>query len=267
MAEGHVEAAELFSIGTELTLGRIQDSNSFWMAGKLAELGVTTKRITVLPDDLDDIVGTLAAAIERGTGLIVITGGLGPTPDEQPVEALCGLAGCSASPRDEILDDYMRRRGVSRHELSEGLVKMASAPLTATVTPNPAGWAPCIRMDFGKTAVYALPGPPMEMQAVFDAYVAPFVQGSVSGRSLCARLSVEMFESEVSPLMQDVMRLSEGVYLKAYVALRNGAEHGLPVDIVARGASELEARERLDRALLLFTGMVRAQGRDVAPVS
>ena len=267
MSEGQVETAELFSIGTELTLGRIQDSNSFWMAGKLAELGVTTKRITVLSDDLDDIVETLGAALQRGTGLIIITGGLGPTPDDQTVEALCALAGCSASPHDEILHDYIRRRGVARHELSAGLVKMASAPLNATVTPNPAGWAPCIRMDFGKAAVYALPGPPMEMQAVFNAYVAPFVKESVSGRALCARLKVEMFESEVSPLMQDVMRLSEGVYLKAYVALRNGTDHGLPVDIVARGASESEARERLDRALLLFTAMVRAQGRDVAPVS
>jgi len=259
-----VLTAELFSIGTELTLGRIQDTNSFWMAARLSEMGVQTRRITVLADDLDDIVSALGASIERRTGLMIITGGLGPTPDDRTVEAICRLTGRSAIVYDNIVEEYMERRFISRSEVSEGLLKMATAPERADAQPNPAGWAPCIRLDLGETTLFVLPGPPREMEAVFTTHVAPYLAGRLTRRSHSLRVFVDMYESEVSPFMEEVMRRCEGVYLKAYVALRVGDRHGLPVDIVASGDDEESSLNRLRDAEILFAELVHAHGKNIS---
>src|SRR5207247_10383630 len=76
---------ELFAIGTELVLGRIQDTNSYWMAQRITELGGNLRRVTQLVDDLDQITEALSDSLRRGTGIIITTGGLGPTPDDLPV--------------------------------------------------------------------------------------------------------------------------------------------------------------------------------------
>src|SRR5438067_13321024 len=81
-------AIELFAIGTELVLGRIQDTNSHWMAQRIAELGGNLRRVTQLVDDLDDIVDALRDSLQRGAGMIITSCGLGPTPDDLTVEAL-----------------------------------------------------------------------------------------------------------------------------------------------------------------------------------
>src|SRR5207244_11002017 len=80
---------ELFAIGTELVLGRIQDTNSYWMAQRIAELGGVVRRMTTLSDDLEDIVHALRDSIERGTETILTSGGLGPAPDDLTVDAIC----------------------------------------------------------------------------------------------------------------------------------------------------------------------------------
>src|SRR5947209_12695176 len=84
---------ELFAVGTELVMGRIYDTNSFWIAEQLAKLGTWPRRITCLPDDDAEIIGAFANAIERGTHIIVTTGGLGPTPDDRTIDCVCQLLG------------------------------------------------------------------------------------------------------------------------------------------------------------------------------
>jgi nicotinamide-nucleotide amidase len=256
--------AELFSVGTELTLGRIQDSNSFRMAGRLSELGVFTRRITVLSDDLDDVVDAFRSAMERGTDVIIASGGLGPTPDDRTVEALCLVAGRDSVIAEDIVEDYMQRRNVRREDISAGLLKMATIPRGADARTNPAGWAPCIRLDLERAAFFLLPGPPAEMDAVFTSHVVPFLASRLSGRTRSLRVVVDMFESEVSPLLEHVMERLPGVYLKAYVALRHGSGHGLPVDIVARGADETAAIALLRDAETLFARLVADQGKSVS---
>jgi nicotinamide-nucleotide amidase len=255
--------AELYSIGTELTLGRIQDTNSSWMATHLTELGVITRRITILSDDLEAIVDALQGSLDRQSDLVIASGGLGPTPDDRTVEALCLLTGRHSHVYENIVDDYMRRRNVPRDGISEGLLKMATAPANADVQANPAGWAPCIRLDLDPTSLFVLPGPPREMEAVFTTHIAPYLTCRLTRRTSSLRVVVDMYESEVSPLMEEVMRRSEDVYLKAYVALREGPQHGLPVDIVASGPDETIALNRLRAAEQLFADMVRAAGKAI----
>src|SRR5213593_2934386 len=116
------DAIEIFAIGTELVLGRIQDTNSFWMAQRIAELGGVVRRMTTLSDDLEDIVHALRDSIERGTEMILTSGGLGPTPDDLTVEAICRVVGRPSAVHEPTLEDYIRRRNLSgRDQISPGL--------------------------------------------------------------------------------------------------------------------------------------------------
>ena len=84
---------EIFSIGTELVMGRIQDTNAFWMAQELVDLGALMRRITVLSNDIDSILEALDKGGERHTDVVLTSGGLGPTPDDLTVQALSTLVG------------------------------------------------------------------------------------------------------------------------------------------------------------------------------
>src|SRR3954470_12616837 len=79
---------EVFSIGKELLIGQIQDSNSFWLAQQITSLGGVMQRISILDDDQPSIVQALRDAIGRGARTIITTGGLGPTPDDLTVPSI-----------------------------------------------------------------------------------------------------------------------------------------------------------------------------------
>jgi molybdenum cofactor synthesis domain-containing protein len=253
---------EIFAIGTELVLGRIQDTNSFWMAQRVAELGGSVRRMTTLTDDLDDIVRALKDSLARETSLIITSGGLGPTPDDLTVEAVCRVLGCRNSVHEPTLEDYIRRRNLSGpDQISPGLLKMATVPEGSDVFANPAGWAPCTVVPAGASRIVILPGPPRELEAVFQLYVAGLIASSTFNKSAALRVAVNMFESEVSPLLQEVMRRHPNTYLKAYVAMREAFEQGLPVDVVATGPDEAAAQHALQQAVATFSELVTARGK------
>jgi molybdenum cofactor synthesis domain-containing protein len=252
---------ELFSIGTELVMGRIQDTNAHWMAQEIAKVGGYLRRATMLPDDLDEIVLALREAIDRGTKILITTGGLGPTPDDLTVEAVARLTGVKPVADEFTLQDFMRRRNLTdRAQVTPGMVKMATVPEGSEVLQNPAGWAPCARLRIGGATLMILPGPPKEMVALFSRYVEGFISESYQTKIASVRVVVSMFESEVSPLLQEVMERHPNTYLKAYVALRHEG-HGMPVDIVARGEDPAAAQQLLDRALDLLGRLVTEKGK------
>ena len=138
-----IPAIEIFSIGTELVLGRIQDTNGHWIAQEIAKVGGILRRVTMIPDELNEIVLSLQEAVDRGSKIIITTGGLGPTPDDLTVEAISLLAGVNPVVDDFTVEDFMRRRNISdRGSVSPGMLKMATIPTGAKVFQNPAGWPP-----------------------------------------------------------------------------------------------------------------------------
>lgn len=253
---------ELFAIGTELVIGRIQDTNSFWMAQRIAELGGNLRRVTQLVDDLDQIVEALANSLGRGTGIIITTGGLGPTPDDLTVAAVARVLNRETVVDEATLDDYMRRRNLnSRDEISPGLRKMATVPAGSEVLQNPAGWAPCTFVRHEGGSIIIMPGPPKEMEAVFTLHVAGAIAAASEHKTAALRVVVNMHESEVSPLMQEVMARCPGCYLKAYVAMREAFESALPVDVVATGGDDAAARHALQEAVTCFSDLIQARGK------
>jgi len=256
-----VSPVEIFSIGTELLIGRIHDSNSFWLAQQLSELGATVGRITIVGDDAPTIVEALGDAVRRGARTVLTTGGLGPTPDDLTVACVATLVGVGTVVHGPVLADFARRRELPEAELSPALHKMAVVPEGAEVLLNPAGLAPCIRLRHGETTFLLLPGPPGEVQAVFDRYVREYFSGAAAGFRLARRVYVNMHEGELAPHARQVMDAVPGTYIKGYIALAN--QQRLPVDVVVSGADEAAAQRHLEEAVALLGTLIEGAGRQL----
>jgi molybdopterin-biosynthesis enzyme MoeA-like protein len=153
----------------------------------------------------------------------------------------------------------VRRNLTSDDQLTPTLRKMASVPRGAEVWENPAGWAPLIGVQLETTAIYMMPGPPREMEAIFETHLRGILAQTFQTTSVACRVLVEMFESEVSPLLQEVMTRYPRTYLKAYVAMRT--DTGLPVDIVAYGQDSAVSAALLGEAMELLRSLVAERNR------
>lgn len=248
---------ELFSIGTELVLGQVQDTNAYWIAQRMLELGGRLRRVTMIRDESDEMMEALEGSIRRGTDFILTTGGLGPTPDDMTVEVVAKIIGEPTIVHEETLAGFMERRQLtSRTDVSPAMIKMATVPETADVFQNPVGWAPCIRVTKNQSTIFMMPGPPSEMQAIFDSYIALLIAERYCAKAVKLRVYVNMFESEISPLLQKVMSRYPNVYLKAYVALRRTEGHYMPVDLVSTGIDGENAESQLQEAVSYFRQLV-----------
>jgi molybdenum cofactor synthesis domain-containing protein len=255
-------AIELFSIGTELVLGQIQDTNAHWIAQQILQIGGELRRVTMLRDNRDEMSEALDSAIERETLLILTTGGLGPTPDDMTVEVVASLIGTKSVVNEETIAEYRKRREMSENDvLNEALTKMATVPETAVVLQNPAGWAPCISVAHKSSTIMMMPGPPREMKAVFETHIQPLIAERYRSEVITARVYVSMFEAEVSPLMQKVMERHPDVYLKAYVALRNVDGGTMPVDLVSTSTDKADTETQLQLATDYFRELVVEAGK------
>ena len=112
----NLPAIEIYSIGTELLNGQIQDTNSWWMARQIAALGGYVRRIAILDDDAAEISGVLSDACGRGARIAITSGGLGPTPDDLTVEVMASILGVDVAVDETLVDRFMRSRGIERRE-------------------------------------------------------------------------------------------------------------------------------------------------------
>ena len=259
-------AIELYSIGTELLMGQIQDTNAFWMAQQIAYAGGYVRRMGVLDDKIEELVEIFQGASKRHTRIIITTGGLGPTPDDLTVDAIAQAKGVEVVEAEELVQHFMHVRSIDqRHSVSPALLRMARLPLGSIWYPNPAGVAPCIKTQMGETTIYSIPGPPREMKALFEQSLGEPISQLYSGTRAMIRVVVNLPESECGPILHKVMATHQDTYLKAFVALSEKTEDGqrLPVDVVARGEDAAAAQALLDAALQMFRDLARAKGREV----
>ncbi len=255
-------AIEMFSIGTELVLGQIQDTNAHWIAQQILRYGGELRRVTMIRDNSDEMSEALQSAVERKTALILTTGGLGPTPDDMTVGVVAKLIGSKVIHSEETLASFRERRQLSKNEtLNEALIKMANVPENANVFQNPVGWAPCIRVVHKQSTLILMPGPPREMKAIFKKYIHPMIAEKYRTGMRTARVYVSMFEAEVSPFMQNVMKRYPNVYLKAYVSLRKADSDVMPVDLVSISTDIAAAERQLHLATDYFRALVAETGK------
>ena len=164
----------LITIGDELLLGQVVDTNSAWIADKLLETGYKVKRIVSIPDEEDEIINALKEA-EKKASLIITTGGLGPTVDDITKRAFAKYLGVKMQfNRDfyEKVKEYVAKRG---HILDDMLYNYSFFPEGTRFLTNNAGTAPGMLFEKNGTTVIALPGVPHEMKSIMKEEVLPLL--------------------------------------------------------------------------------------------
>jgi nicotinamide-nucleotide amidase len=159
--------AEIISIGDEILTGQTIDTNAAWMAAELNKLGIEVTGISAIPDDAPRITKLLGNAVKR-SGLVLITGGLGPTSDDITKETLCRFFNTRLVRNDEVLaniSDILGRRGVN---LNENNTAQANVPENCTVLMNRMGTAPGMWFETDNAIVVSMAGVPYEMKYIMS---------------------------------------------------------------------------------------------------
>lgn len=166
--------AELVAVGDELLYGDIVNGNAAWLGRELADVGVQVVASTVVGDDIATIAATLRAALGRAE-VCLVTGGLGPTQDDLTREGIAAAAGVEVATDETLTAELLRRYELQGR--GDRVVRMnlrqAELPVGATSIRNGAGTAAGVRMEIGTGVVYAMPGVPFEMTAMFADGVLP----------------------------------------------------------------------------------------------
>lgn len=176
-----VPVAETIAIGSELLVGGRTDSNSLLISELLGELGIEVRFKSVVGDSRADIVKVLKSAAGRA-GVIVMTGGLGPTVDDCTRQAVSALTGKRLARRREAYDGLKARLAQWGRTPNKGQLRQALVPSGASVLANPVGSAPGFWMKWRGTILIALPGVPSEMDAMMKGGVIPLLLNEVNSR-------------------------------------------------------------------------------------
>ena len=166
---------ELVAIGSELLLGQIVDSNSAWMAQRLAEVGADLFRKTTVGDNLERMVDVLGGAMKRAD-CVITGGGLGPTEDDLTRQAVARVTGRPLHPHAEALHDLEERFRSRGFVLTPNNEKQALLPRGAILVPNPNGTAPAFVVEDKRRAIICLPGVPFEMKWLMEHVVVPYLR-------------------------------------------------------------------------------------------
>ncbi|HJT21883.1 MAG TPA: competence/damage-inducible protein A [Nitrospira sp.] len=167
--------AEIIAIGSELLVGGRSDGNSLFIADVLGRLGIEVRFKSVVGDDASDIV-SVAETASRRAGVIIMTGGLGPTVDDCTRAAIAKLTGKRLAMRKEALDGMTARLAQWGRTPNAGQRRQALIPSGATVISNPVGSAPGFWLEWKRTVLISLPGVPREMEAMMNDTVVPLIE-------------------------------------------------------------------------------------------
>ena len=194
--------AEIITIGDELLIGQVVDTNSAWMAQKLNEQGIELYQITSVHDDRNHIIAALNEAFSRAD-IVLTTGGLGPTKDDITKHVLCDYFGThlieDTRVRAHIHDLYKDRPDVlNRLTATQWLV-----PETAEILPNRVGSAPLMIFHKEDKLLACMPGVPYEMQIAMEEQILPYI-GRTTATILHKTLQVTgIAESSLAILLKD----------------------------------------------------------------
>jgi nicotinamide-nucleotide amidase len=228
--------AEIVSIGTEILLGEIVDTNSAYVAARMPALGIDVYYKHVVGDNLGRLVEVLRRAWER-SDLIVTTGGLGPTEDDLTREAISELMG-EQTAVDSELEEALRARYRGRNAvMPERNIKQAWLIPSARAIPNPRGTAPGWWVEKDGKIIASMPGPPAEMNRMWEEEVAPELLKRNPGIVLVKRTlkTAGLGESNVDEVLSPLLKTTNpsiGIYARA---------DGVHVRIAAKAPSPAQA--------------------------
>ncbi len=237
--------AEIITIGTEIMLGDILDTNAPYIARKLRDVGIDVRRTWSIGDFTDDIANAIREATQRAE-IIITTGGLGPTVDDPTREAVARAFGVPIEHREELWQQVIDRFARFDRYPTENNRKQAYVPQGAIAIENPVGTAPAFMMEFplptqtGTGVVISLPGVPREMEHLMVNDALPYLRRTFAlDQVTIVRVlhTAGVGESQIDEKIGDLEELQNPI-----VGL---AAHSGQVDvrIAAKAPTETDARQ------------------------
>ena len=232
--------AEIVSIGTELLMGELTDTNASWIAGRLPPLGIQLQWVSIVGDDLTMLTETFRRGMER-SDIIFTTGGLGPTQDDLTREAVAAALGEAPVVQEaelENLRQWFRNRG---QDMPAHNVKQAHLVPSASFITNRNGTAPGWWAEKGGKHIVCMPGPPGENRAMWSDEIDARLKTMIDTEVTITRniKTLGLGEASVDEIVSEYFGLENpylGIYSKA---------DGIHLRIIARAADEAAAREMI----------------------
>jgi nicotinamide-nucleotide amidase len=168
-------SAEIITIGTEILLGEIVDTNTRYIARTLRGLGVDLYRTVTIGDNTDRIADVIRDSMSRAN-IVITTGGLGPTIDDPTREAVARAVGVETEFREDLWQQVVDTIARYGRKAAENQRRQAYVPKGSIGLKNPVGTAPCFIVETETNAVISLPGVPQEMEHILHESVIPYLQ-------------------------------------------------------------------------------------------
>ena len=246
--------AEIVSVGTELLMGQVVNTDAQFIAQRLAPLGYQVFYHITVGDNVRRLTGVVHRAIER-SDVVVFTGGLGPTDDDLTKETVAAALGLTCEPFPEEVERLKRFFAERGREMTPNNLKQACFPKGSVILPNPNGTAPgCIMRAEDKTAIL-LPGPPRELFPMFENHAMPYLE-KMSHTSLYSR-ELRIFgmgESDVTYRLRDIIESQTNPTVAPYVKL---------CEVTLRVTAKCDAPEEGERLTAGMIETIRARLGDV----
>lgn len=214
--------AVVLTVGNEIVSGDVENTNASWLARRLGDLGLEVLLVAAVRDRVDEIAGFLCAEKERA-GVVIVTGGLGGTPDDITREGVAAAfeVGCEELP--ELAQRL--RQGFGARGLADYAARWAQIPQGAVPLENPLGGAP----GFVLGNVHVLPGLPAEMEAMFET-----LAGRFQGRPIAAwRRRYSTGEGQIVAVLEEATRRHPEVTVGSYPSF---LDTGPEVEVVLKSA-------------------------------
>ena len=234
-------SAEIITIGTEILLGEIVDTNTRYIARTLRGMGVDLYRTITIGDNAERIAEAIRHSMQRAD-IVITTGGLGPTVDDPTREAVALAAGVELEFREDLWEQVVAVISRYGRKPSENQRRQAYIPKGALGVPNPVGTAPCFIVETERNAVVSLPGVPNEMEHILHEAIIPYLQKRFNLDEIikirvlhCAGLGEGMIDEKIADFE---MLSNPTVGLAAHTGV-------VDIRIAAKAKSEAEADEMI----------------------
>ncbi len=232
--------AEIVSIGTELLMGELTDTNASFIASRLPALGIRLQWVSQVGDSLEMLAETLKRGLAR-SDIIFTSGGLGPTQDDLTRKAIAAAVGEEMEVEDKLLEhlkEHFVRRGT---DMPATNIKQATLIPSAQSIPNRRGTAPGWWVDRDSRIIVAMPGPPTELQGIWDEEVVPRLRQKPRDEVILSRniKTSGLSEGGLDEMVSEYLS-KENPYLGLYAK-----SDGIHLRIISRGPDEESARRLL----------------------
>lgn len=233
--------AEIICVGTELLMGQVLNTNEQFIASRLADAGIAVNHSSVVGDNPERLKALLNLAKCR-SDIIIMTGGLGPTDDDLTKETVAALFGKSLIFHEECLENMVAYLKEAGRNMTKNNEKQAYLPEGCIVLDNENGTAPGCIVEEGGKAVIMLPGPPREMEPMFEKRVMAYLKNK-SGMVLKSRV-LRLFgigESRAAAMCDDIIKNQTNPTVAPYAK-----EGEVTFRITASAENEAAAERLLD---------------------